>query len=63
MEIMKIDNEMKERLFRELREKNMNFYLICEEVVCEIEKDVIFFISLLMFVFIFGKFFYDLVDG
>lgn len=63
MEIMKIDSEMKERMFRELREKNLNFWLICEEVVCDIEKDVIFIISLLMFVFIFGKLIVDFVDG
>lgn len=55
MKYMEINDEKrKEILLEELREKYRNFLLICDEVILNIERDVIFFFNLVLFIVNFG---------
>lgn len=63
METLKIDNEMKEIMFRELRQKNLNLQSAREEVIRGIENNATSFLSFLTSAFTIGKICFDLLDG
>lgn len=63
METLKIDNEMKEIMFRELRQKNLNLQSAREEIIRGIENNATSFLSFLTSAFTIGKICFDLLDG
>lgn len=63
MENMKLDNEKKDRLFSELRERNMNLRSARDEAIHEIERDATSFLTLLSSAVTIGKVVADLFDG